>query len=105
MDSIRKTADLVKDVLEREPKTRNSDTYLYYVICKERLKIIGLDINEVSLADALVNQKTLKLPNFETVGRCRRKLQNDFEHLRGTKDATTNRLMREADFRNFARGV
>lgn len=104
MDNIRNTAVLVKEALIHNPKTRNSDNYLYFVICKAKLAGQGIDISKVNLSDALLNRESLGLPQFETVRRTRQKIQADNPELKGTSEVEAMRAIKEEAFRDFARG-
>lgn len=104
MDSLKNTKKLVEKALESSVKARNSDNYLYYLICKSILKSKGVDIAAVSLRDGLLNRKQYGLPNFETVRRARQKLQQDNPELVGTEEIEAERALREEAFREFARG-
>lgn len=73
---------LVESELVKHPQTRNSDTDLYISIC-ERLNPGVTD--RFSFAYVLKNRRDLGLPNLESVGRCRRKLQEHNPLLRADK--------------------
>lgn len=105
MESIRNTAELVRAALEYNAKARNSDTYLYYIICKGLLKAKGVDINEISLKDGLLHRKEYNLPNFETVRRTRQKIQQNNPEFAGTEETEVMRTIREEQFKNYARSV
>lgn len=105
LDSIRNTSDLVKEALIRNEKARNSDNYLYYLICKAKLKWNGIDIASISFQDGLIRRNEYGLPNFETVRRTRQKIQHEFPELAGTADVEARRVIREEEFRDYARGV
>lgn len=105
MDNIRNTSGLVKEVLISDKKARNSDNYLYYLICKAKLAGSGLDISKVSLEDGLLRRKSLNLPNFETVRRSRQKVQQTLPELAGDSKVNEVRMIREEEFRNYAREV
>ena len=47
MDNLKTTTDLVKDILERVPETRNSNNVLYYHV----LAAIGKTVNEGKFID------------------------------------------------------
>ena len=51
MDNLTKLSELVYDILVKNEKARNSDTYLYYIVCNEKLKNSGHDISKITLAD------------------------------------------------------
>lgn len=105
MESIKNTSELVRVALESNPKTRESDTYLYYVICKGLLKAKGIDISKISLKEGLLHMKDYNLPNYETVRRTRQKLQHDNPELAGTEETEVMRAIREEQFRGYARGL
>lgn len=103
IDDIRNTAKLVKAVLEAHPITRESDEYLYYEVCAERLKQQGADIKTFSLANALLHRKLFDIPKFETVRRTRQKLQADHPELSSCTIVAEFRADREQAFREWAR--
>lgn len=94
IDSVK---DLVYMILRTEPATRNSDKVLIYSIYKK----FGVNAGE-SFEDVLFNED---LPSFETIRRARQKAQADFPNLRAGETVETFRSEREAEFREFARGV
>lgn len=88
----------VKNILVDFPETRDSDEVLYYFIIREDpvLKHVG------DIYDILIKRKEFGLPSLESVGRTRRKLQEKFEDLRGTKWATRYRKLKEEEYRAYA---
>ena len=103
MNEIKNTADLVKQVLMMNQKARNSDNYLYYVICKAKLAERGIDIDRISFKDGLLQRNEFGLPNFETVRRTRQKVQQCFPELSGTDETEAMRVIQEEAFRAYAR--
>lgn len=103
MHEIKNTAKLVKKALINHPQARNSDNYLYYVICHDLLAEIGLNIDKLSLSNALLNRKVYGLPNFETVRRTRQKIQADCPELCGSDEVEEVRSYNEDAFRDYAR--
>ena len=91
MASIKKILPIVVKALEKWPETRDSDYRLYYAVA------LHLDKNlmEISAHKLLQEMESGKLPSWETVGRCRRKCQEDREDLRG--DRWTARHSEEDD--------
>ena len=104
MQDLKTTKKLVADALERHPQTRNSDNYLYYIICKEQLEKQGFDIEEITFAKALLHRKTYNLPPFETVRRTRQKAQEKNPALAALPEVEAARIAEEEKFREFARG-
>lgn len=105
MESIKNTSELVRVALESNPKTRERDTYLYYVICKRLLKAKGIDISKIGLNEGLLSRKDYNLPNYETVIHTRQKLQHDNPELAGTEETEVMRAIREEQFRGYEKGV
>lgn len=104
MNEIQSTSKLVKETLINHPETRNSDNYLYYVICKGQLEKQGLDIDKLSFSKALLNRKNYNLPPFETVRRTRQKAQEKCPELAALFEVEAKRAELEEEYRDFARG-
>lgn len=101
MKNIRRTSDLVKTILEEEPKARNSFSYLYFMIClKQNPKVLGMPFAQV-----IMNLKDLKLPPFESVRRARQKLQAAHPELAGSDEVEAQKVVNEAIVRDYAKAV
>ena len=72
--------EIVKSILETRPITRADDFLLYGTV----LSRLGIDLN-MSMKDFLRQHKLLQAPSFESVSRCRRKLQMFGQLLPDTK--------------------
>lgn len=105
MDNMRHITKFVREALACNPATRNSDSYLYYVICNAKLKANGYDISKVTLADALLNREELGLPIYESVRRARQKVQASNPDLAGTDEVEAMRAIHEEAFRKYAKEV
>ena len=103
MDNLNRISDLVYEALESNERTRNSDTYLYYIVCNEKLKSNGHDISKITLADSLLRREELGLPPFESVRRTRQKIQHDNQELAGSKEVEAFRSKNEKEYRQYAR--
>lgn len=97
--SLQSTSALVKEILEKYPATRDSDQLLYYRVCEA--------LNEKSLTAnfgyVLLNRKDFMIPSIETVGRCRRKLQEKNPELRASSKVQGFRDELQLEFREYAR--
>lgn len=98
------TSELVKNILEKYPETRNSDNILYIKVCSTIGQENGIDINKISMPYLLMNLKELKMPVFETVRRTRQKIQAEFPHLSADADVEAQRMLNEETYRQYARG-
>ena len=88
---IPKVEDMVKDELIENPKTRESDELLTVYIYHDYF-----GIRNESFVDIMLRRKELGIPSMETIGRCRRKLQEKYPLIYGSSGYTT-RLRRESE--------
>lgn len=103
MEHLRNTKDLVKAALKASEKARNSDDYLYYLVCKGIMQADGYTIDKMSFPRVLLKRKEYGLPGYETVRRSRQKCQQEDPELRAAADVEAERAIREEAYREFAR--
>lgn len=99
------THDLVKKILEQEPETRNSDMFLYAELVQRIENEIGGDITGQPFCFVLCNLKELGLPSIESVGRARRKIQEQNPHLQSEKKVKKMREVQEEEYRKYSKGI
>ncbi len=104
MIDFKTTTELVKYILTTYPKTRSSDSFLYFKVLKEVGRQRGLDIEKMSIPYFLLNLHGSAVPCFETVRRTRQKLQQHYPHLASSEPVKGFRTANEAEYREFARG-
>ena len=87
----------VMEVLMDTPKARSSDKVLiaevysrFYDVCNEPFWMVMEEMHD--------------LPSFETITRCRRKIQEEHEELRAVDPVEEKRIARQMDFIEYARG-
>lgn len=102
MDKLSTTAGLVKEILETNPAARDSDNFLFYLVCKKLLANQGIDIDTMLFVSLFLSLSAYDLPQFETVGRVRRKLQQKFPEFRCSDKVALYRCMNEDSFTGFA---
>ena len=89
---------LVEDLLITEPDTRNSDNVLYLMLITQiDPHIAGMPFDKV-----LINRKELGIPSIETVGRCRRKIQEYNPLLKGCRKVEDMRYEKWKEFMEYA---
>lgn len=103
MSGFANTSGLVKDVLTNNESSRNSDNLLFYLVCKPLLAEKGVDADKIGFAELFLSLKEYGLPQYETVGRIRRKLQQEFPELQCISEVGMNRSMVEDSFKDFAK--
>lgn len=99
---LNKVEDIVKTILKNEKEARSDDMYLYYLFCTK----YGF-LNDSSFSKIFKDSKyrnDMGLAVFESVSRCRRKLQADFEGLRPTEKVQDARLNKTSDYIDYAIG-
>ena len=102
MGELRKTTDLVYDILRQDAAARDSDNVLYCKVLEYYGRRLNIDFSRVSVISFFTSVKRSDIPSIETVGRCRRKLQEEFRELRGSDNIERERRAREKDFRSYA---
>lgn len=96
MGRISKYENLVHVILTHYEETRSDDKRLYYRVLVDE----GYDTG-VSLYRYLMNSEDF--PNYDSITRIRRKLQERFPELRPAKNEQIRRDEAEKDFRAYAR--
>ena len=99
MNNLNTLTDLVKTILEQQPETRSSDNLLYIEVLA---RTSGQNVMNMPVWAFYENLREWKLPSIETVGRCRRKAQQENPHLKATTEVQGFRCDRESEFRKFA---
>ena len=99
MGDLKKLEDVVRNVLIDYPDTRNSDNILY----KHILQNYNPMLLNSSVKDYLMYFNDYKVPRFESVARCRRKLQEKNPQLRPTENVRKWREENETKFFNYAK--
>lgn len=101
MVKLKKTNELVKEILTEEPKARNSDMHLYYMVClKTNARVLGMPFSQV-----LMNLKKYNLPPFASVDRARRKVQKLYPELASDKKVKEMREEQEEIYRKYSKGI
>ena len=95
MTRLKRMQDKVEYLLAQYPATRDDDRKLIGAVYTV---FYGVDVN-APFKDILLNDK---LPNFETIRRCRQKAQEENEALRGKRDK--ERIDRQKEYMEFAKG-
>ena len=100
---LKSTEALVKELLEKDELTRNSDNYLYLRVLMIAAAHKGIPIWELNIPRFLLGMKSLGFPPFETVRRSRQKLQRKFPELRASEKVADRREANEETYREFAK--
>lgn len=104
MKELTTTTNLVKHVLETVPETRDSDNLLYLEVIKVISAEKGVNLLGLPMEQFFKQLTSHTIPSIETVGRCRRKLQEKYPELRANEIVIGYRSAREEMFEEYARG-
>ena len=105
MKKLLNITETVKTILEDKPSTRDDDNLLWLEVLRAavRNRKYGSQMVDLTLAYVLTSIHRLGLPSFESVSRARRKLQEKYPELRGTRAVQEKRKEREAVYEEYAR--
>lgn len=95
MAKINTTHNIVLRILETKPETRSDDWLLILEVWKGSINA------ELSLETVMLHHMELGIPNFETIRRCRQKIQANNPHL-VDENAKAIRKDEEKEFRQYA---
>lgn len=98
---IKEIKATVRQTLERHPVTRKDDNALYYHVCKQHAKQIGVDLHAVHFSTVFLGNP-LKFPKYESVVRLRRMEQRQNPDLLDP-ETRANRAKKEQDMVELAR--
>ena len=102
---LKTTHDLVLEILKASPKARNSDNYLLYAVYATVGKRHDIDIDHMSVPQFFLHLKEYGFPSPETIRRTRQKIQAAYPELAGCDDVEAMRIVKEKEYRNYARKV
>ena len=89
----------IRKILVNYPETRNDDNVLIYQYLKEYH-----DIDLISVKDLFLNGRKLGIPSFESITRCRRKIQEHSPYLRCTEKIDKIRYTHTLKIRDYLEG-
>ena len=99
------TTRIVKKLLEDDPKTRNSDSYLYLKVLGVVEKEKNITVNHVTVKTFLANMIFWGFPPFESVRRARQKLQRANPELAAIPAVQAARNENEVVVKEYAVGI
>ena len=89
----------IRKLLVSIPETRNDDNVLIYNFLKEYY-----NVDQLSISDLLLRGKQLGIPSFESITRCRRKIQETSPYLRCTEKIDKIRYTHTCQMRDYLEG-
>ena len=96
-EKIKTVHGMVYELLEKIPATRSSDRILVAELYSHFYGVGNEPFWQVM-------EQRSDLPSYETIGRCRRKIQETNEELRAVREVEDERISRQEDFIEYAKG-
>lgn len=95
--------DTVEQVLIGNDKARDDDNYLYMLICESHAMKNGISLKNVSVLNFFLRMNEYGFPTLESVGRARRKVQEEYPELCGSRTAQKRRKTNEEVYKESMR--
>lgn len=102
MENLKTVSALVKNILERDHKARNTDNYLYLKVLEHYSETRGINIRTMTVPVFLKELDNNRFPGFETVRRSRQKVQATYPDLAPNEIVGKRRSKNEIVYREFA---
>ena len=99
MARLKELEPTVEHILREYPATRSDDFLLYTIVAIT----LNEDVNYYQFTTVMKRHKEFGIPPFESVTRCRRKLQAKYAELAGTRGIEELRDEEEKDYRAYAK--
>ena len=100
---LKNTTAIVKAILEKDQRARNSDSHLYLKVIEYIATQNGYNLWNFKVPFFLNHMAEYGFPPFESVRRSRQKLQRKFPELSASEKVAEQRAENEEAFREFAR--
>lgn len=100
MAKLKQLEPVVESILREFPKTRDDDFKLYAVVAIS----LNEDVGYTNFTTVMKKHKEFGIPPFESVTRCRRKLQAEYPELASSDAIEEFRAEEEKDYRAYAKG-
>ena len=100
MTKLKELEPVVRDILKTKPATRGDDDLLYLDVL-DRMEI---NLTKFSAETFILNYRKMGIPTIETIGRCRRKVQEKDKSLKPTPEIVLKRKKLENSYYDYSRG-
>ena len=105
---IIKLYDLVKKLLQEKEELRGDDDLLYLTVIKIVHPYcnngrITTNVENMTIGEFFTCRKNIDIPTFESVSRCRRKVQEERPELKPCEKIQLARTRREEEFYNWSK--
>ena len=94
---------LVKSILESDTRARNNECFLYFRVLSEVARIKEVNLDDMKVADFILNMPFNGFPSFECIGRTARKVKKEHPELSASEAVKAKRAEDEAAVRLFAK--
>lgn len=104
MENMKTLASTVKETLEEDPRTRNSDSFLYLKVLEAIAKQKECpNLSSMTVPFFLLHMKEFGFPPFESVRRNRQLIQAKYPDLQASDPIDAHRLVNEERMLDYVR--
>lgn len=100
VEKLKNISKIVKEILEQDERAREDDAYLIFLVVQK----INPEMAGSMFRDVMFNAKSKGI-SFESIRRCRQKVQEQNPELRPSEKLLEARNETEAVYRDFAVGI
>ena len=100
MTKLKELEPVVRDILKNKPATRGDDDLLYLDVL-DRMEV---NLTKFSAETFILNYRKMGIPTIETIGRCRRKVQEKDKSLKPTPEIVLKRKKLENSYYDYSLG-
>ena len=101
MGKLKDLEKRVRTILKEKPAARGDDDLLYSYLMKD----MKINLRNLTAQKFILSYRKLGIPTIETVGRCRRMVQEKDETLKPTPDIVLKRRKLETSYYNYSLGI
>ena len=103
MEDLESITSEVRQCLDDNPRTRDSDNLLYWMIAQDILQKQDIDIDRMGFTELFLSLNSYGIPKYETVVRIRRYIQRKYPELMGTERIEKARAHRSEVIADYVR--
>ena len=101
---LKQLKEIVIETLKQGETFRENDDELYFAVCvKVNSRISDRLLSDMTVGEFFGNRKRYGLPTYESVTRCRRKVQEERPDLKPCEKIQEAREKQEEKFYNFSK--
>lgn len=102
---LKTITNLVKYILQKHSRARNSDDYLYLMVCEMIAREKGISLQSMNITNFFLHRSDMGFPQYKSVERAGRKLREKHPELCGEMDVEAQRELNKEAYEEYARAM